>query len=345
MSETNNNHQNVAQLIDANLDRAREGIRVIEDWCRFGLKRKDLVITLKNCRQKLGANHKDTYKEARSIHADPGVELGHPLQAQRHRPLKIVFANCARAQEALRVIEEFSRESNHQLSKISSEIRYELYEVEKEILKTSHKNSRQDLLQKSKVCLIATGKTNIINTVSSAIRSGITMVQYRSKTGTDARSVREAKELATICKEHKSLFIVNDRIDIALAAGADGVHLGQEDFPFNEARRILGESKLLGVSTHSIKQAKEAENQGWDYIGVGPIFESKSKLNMQPIGLKALKEISDCTRLPSFAIGGINESNIDEVISNGATRIAVINAIINAKDAASASKSLLQKLK
>jgi len=344
MSGTPNHDQHIAQLIDANLDRAREGIRVIEDWCRFGLNRKDLVITLKNWRQELGASHKENYKKARSIHTDSGAKLDHPFQKNRVQPLEVVFANCARAQEALRVLEEFSRGSNQQLSKISSRIRYGLYEIEKEILKASCKSRRKDLLHKSKLCLVTTPHPNLINTVYCAVKAGIKMVQYRSKKENDLDKVAQAKELVAICRKSNSLFIVNDRIDLALAVDADGVHLGQEDFPLDDAKRVLGEEKILGVSTHSIEQVQQAESQGWDYIGIGPIFKSRSKPMTKPIGLKTLKEVSSTTRLPYFAIGGINEINIREVLANGATRVAVINAIMNAKDAGNASRNLLKEL-
>ncbi len=345
MPVTPKHAQHVAQLIDANLDRAREGIRVIEDWCRFGLKRKDLVVTLKNLRQELGANHKDAYKHARSTHSDPGAELSHPFQQNRIAPLKVVCANCARAQEALRVIEEFSRGSNNQLSVISSKIRYELYSVEQEILKASNNSRLKDILHNSKLCLVTDSQPTLINTVNCALKAGITMVQYRSKEKTDIEKIAQAKELAAMCKKYNSLFIVNDRIDLAIAVDADGVHLGQEDFPLDDAKKVLGEEKILGVSTHSIEQVQQAESEGWDYIGIGPIFKSKSKPNAKPIGLNILGEVSKSTHLPCFAIGGISERNIAEILATGANRIAIINAIMGAEDVADASRNLLNQLK
>ncbi len=345
MSVTPNTDHHVAKVIDANLDRAREGLRVIEDWCRFGLVRKDLVITLKDFRHQLGKQHKESYKRTRSTKEDPATQLSHPSQNNRANPLDIVFANCARAQEALRVIEEFSRESNQELAMVSAEIRYGVYEIEKEILKSSDKNRRLVILEATKLCLITDTHTNLLNIVSSALKEGVKMIQYRSKEENDLTKLSQAKELAAICKKYNSLLIINDRIDIALAVNADGVHLGQEDFSFNDAKRLLGDEKILGISTHSLDQAQKAQQEGWDYIGLGPIFNSKSKPHITPLGLKILKQVSSTIQLPVFAIGGIDDLNSSKVIEHGSQRIAVINAIINSNDAATASRKLLNCLK
>ncbi len=339
-----NNNLNIDQLIDANLDRAREGLRVIEDWCRFVIKRKDLVIMLKDFRHQLGGQHKRKYKKARSITSDPGKGLNHPSQLDRDSSIQIVLANFARVQEALRVLEEFSRGGNNQLSTISSKIRYEIYEIEKEVLITSEKYELKSLLKKSKLCLITRHDANLIEIVSHAVKAGVTMVQFRSKEDEDSKKIEQAKELANICKEHNALFIVNDRVDIAIEVDADGVHLGQEDFPLASARNLLGKDKLIGLSTHSIAQIKEATRQGCDYIGIGPVFTTNSKPNKKPIGLKLLKEAAKETYLPCFAIGGINNQNIDDVLANGVNRVAVIDAIMNSTDSSNASKQLLEKL-
>ncbi len=134
--------QDVAQLIDANLDRAKEGLRVIEDWCRYALNNKAFVIALKDWRQQLGQHHHEFYKRARSTQTDQGAGLQHPAQFKRSQPREVVAANFARVQEALRVIEEFSRIADPELSKISTAIRYKIYDLEIDILKASKNQIR-----------------------------------------------------------------------------------------------------------------------------------------------------------------------------------------------------------
>ena len=126
-----------------------------------------------------------------------------------------------------------------------------------------------------------------------------------------------------------------------MALDADGVHLGQDDLPIDVTRELLGSEKLIGISTHSLEEALKAENEGCDYIGIGPIYKSKSKKGVEPIGTNYIKEISKSIQLPWFAIGGINNVNISEVLSNGATRVAVIDAIVNAKNPYAAAGVLL----
>mgnify|MGYP001320727773 CR=1 FL=1 len=344
MNVTPNTDKRVAQLIDANLDRAREGIRVIEDWCRFGLCRKDLIETLKSWRQELGVHHKDEYKEARSTLNDQGAGLSHPAQNKRTKPLEIVFANFARVQEALRVLEEFTRHSNTDLSKLSAKIRYEIYDLETTVSKASKTNLRLKKLSSCKLCLITSPHPDLMQIVCLALDAGVEMVQYRGKEGEDLEKLSQAKELVSICKKHDALFIVNDRVDIALAVDADGVHLGQDDLPAEIARQIIGPDKILGISAHSISEALKAEENGCNYIGIGPIFSSKTKLNIQSLGIENLLKISSATQLPWFAIGGINCSSLPKLIALKDKKIAVIEAIMNSNDPTATTKKLLEQL-
>ncbi len=304
----------VSQLIDANLDRAREGLRVIEEWCRFALDRKDLVITLKNYRHQLGQHHHEDYKKARSTSNDQGAGLTHPAQAKRIEPQEIISANFARAQEALRVLEEFCRHSAPELAKIAANIRYEIYDLEIQVLEASKRTIRRQKIQHCNLCLITAPHPNLINIVSEALKAGVKMVQYRCKEEKDTQRIFIAKELASLCKKYDSLFIVNDRVDIALAIDADGVHLGQDDFPVNLARKVMGSEKLIGVSTHSLDQLLSAQKEDCDYIGLGPIYTTDSKPGSRPIGIDYLKEINKSVELPCFAIGGINITNVNNVI-------------------------------
>jgi len=334
----------VAQLIDANLDRAREGLRVVEDWCRYGIKQKDLVIILKDWRQQLGAHHHEIYKQARATDKDQGIGLKHSLQESRHFPEQIIAANCSRVQEALRVLEEFTRTSDPDLATSASSIRYGLYDLELSVLQATTRTKYRQKLDQCKLCLITTSHAELSKTVSLVLEKGVGMVQYRCKAGTDLERFTQAKELASLCKKHGALFIINDRLDLALAVNADGVHLGQNDVPTGIARTLLGNEKLIGRSTHCLKQLQQAEEEGCDYLGVGPVYPSQTKPLEKPSGISYVSEAFNATKLPWFAIGGINCSNLDEILSVGTKKIAVSGAIMNSNDPAVSSLELMRKM-
>ena len=334
----------IAQLIDANLDRAREGLRVMEDWCRFGLKRSDFSIQIKDWRQQLGVHHHNIYRKARLISTDPAMGVSHPLQKVRSTPEAVFIANSSRVQEALRVIEEFTRITDPNLCEIASKIRYETYEIEIKILNTTEGINKRQTLRDCSVYLVTTNTRNLEDIVLQALKAGVKIVQYREKFLQDNEKISQAKCLASLCKKFNSLFIVNDRIDIALAVDADGIHLGQDDIPTKIARELLGTEKIIGRSTHCLEDIKNAEKECCDYIGIGPIFSSKTKKQLNPIGIDYLKKGLSETLLPAFAIGGINNSNIRKLNKINNLRIAVSNAIINSNAPFSRTKELLKFL-
>ncbi len=334
----------IAQLIDANLDRAREGLRVMEDWCRFGLKRSDFSIQIKDWRQQLGVHHHNIYRKARLTSNDPAMGVSHPLQKVRSTPQAVFIANSSRVQEALRVIEEFTRITDPKLCEIATKIRYETYEIEIKVLNTTEGINKRQTLKDCSLYLITTNSRDLEEIVLQSLKAGVKIVQYREKLLNDMEKVSQAKCLASLCKKYNSLFIVNDRIDIALAVDADGIHLGQEDIPPKIARELLGPEKIIGRSTHCLEDIKDAEVEGCDYIGIGPIFDSKTKKQLNPIGVNYLKKGLNETLLPAFAIGGINSSNINELNKINNLRIAVSDAIINSTNPFSKTQELLKFL-
>jgi thiamine-phosphate pyrophosphorylase len=174
-------------------------------------------------------------------------------------------------------------------------------------------------------------RAGILADVKNAVRAGIEIVQYRNKAGTSAELYKEATELRRFCKN--TFFLVNDRIDIALAIGADGVHLGQEDMPVKEARRLLGKKKIIGLTVHSLKEAKEAQKLGADYIGLSPIFATATKPDAgEPAGIVLIRKIKKEVSLPLVAIGGITLENVSQVIAAGADAVCAISAVITKKD-------------
>jgi len=165
--------------------------------------------------------------------------------------------------------------------------------------------------------------------VSIALRTGVKWIQYREKDKSRREIYAEAVRLRKLTKEFNAVFIVNDHADIALAVNADGVHLGQEDLPLKMARKILGKKKIIGISTHNIEQAMDAEAGSADYIGFGPIFHTKTKAAGEPKGIIMLREIKSHVKIPVVAIGGINLENLESVLNSGAAAVAVASAILS----------------
>ncbi len=176
--------------------------------------------------------------------------------------------------------------------------------------------------------------------VRRAISAGIKTIQLREKEMSKNEIFREALLIREISAEHRVAFIVNDYIDIAIAVKADGVHLGQEDMPVKEARKIMGENRIIGISTHSMKQAIEAQESGADYIGFGPMFHTMTKNAGKPKGLKALEQIKKKISIPVVAIGGITCENVNEVIKSGADAVAVASGILSGNIKANTIKFL-----
>jgi len=169
-------------------------------------------------------------------------------------------------------------------------------------------------------------------------------VQYRAKEGHDRKRLPEAQALAQLCRSHNALFIVNDRIDLALLVDADGVHLGQDDLPTDAARRLIGDGRLLGRSTHNLAQLQTAQQEDCDYLGVGPIYATGTKPEKVAQGLDWARQAGEHATLPWFAIGGIQADRLPELGNAGVRRVAVVGAIMAAADPAAASHELLNGL-
>lgn len=207
---------------------------------------------------------------------------------------------------------------------------------------------KEGLLSKIQLYVIADrricGYRDIEEVVGQAIEGGAQMIQYRDKDSGEADFLSIASKLKAVCKERGVPFIVNDRADIAREVNADGVHLGQKDLSIDEAKKILGSDVIIGKSASTIDQAKEAEEEGADYLGIGPIFDTLSKEITEPIGLSIVPEARHSLRIPFYLIGGITKDNLDQIIEAGATRIAVISAVVLSDDVKSATADLLKKL-
>ena len=185
---------------------------------------------------------------------------------------------------------------------------------------------------------------DIFEVTRALIEGGAKVIQYREKQLSKVEKYAVAQELREITEEFDVLLIINDDVDIALAVNADGVHLGQDDLPCASARDILGADKLIGVSTHNLEEAEQAAEDGASYVNVGPIFVTSTKgPNIQPVGIETFEEIRDAIDLPITVMGGINETNIDQVLTAGARRVAMVSALVSQVDIAQATETMRKK--
>jgi thiamine-phosphate pyrophosphorylase len=320
----------IQRILDANLDRAREGLRTIEEWCRFGLNNAALSQECKNLRQELAAWHTAEIRAARHTSGDVGTELSHPQEEQRESLDKLLIANLCRVQEALRVLEEYSKLLNPLMSSSCKQMRYRVYSLESALI--SPLQSKMQALVAAKLYLVTMPLPDLVATVEKALMGGLKLVQYRSKEADDVERWQEAQALRDLCRRYHALFIMNDRVDIAVAVDADGVHLGQNDLPIAVARRILGSNKIVGRSTTNPTEMVKALAEGADYIGVGPVYETPTKAGKAAAGLDYVRYAVEHSAVPWFAIGGIDAQNISEVVGAGAPGVAVVRSIMQADD-------------
>ncbi len=180
-----------------------------------------------------------------------------------------------------------------------------------------------------------------VEVVEAALRGGVTVVQYREKSAPTRRMVEEARELRQLCRAAGVPFVVNDRVDVALAVDADGVHVGQDDMPAALARRLIGKGRILGVSACSVEEARRAEADGADYIGASPIFATPTKPDApEAMGIEGLRALVRAVGIPVVAIGGVNAENAAEIIAAGASGVAVVSAIVAADDVQEAARAI-----
>ena len=328
------------RILDANLDRAREGLRVVEEWCRFGLDDLELVALCKQLRQELGHWHHNEFRLARDTPGDVGTDLTHTHEASRSDVPAVLQANLCRVQEALRALEEYGKIYDPTMGAACKQMRYQVYTLESKLLS----QNRLQRMKQAKLYLVTTPVDRLNETVEAALKGGVRLVQYRDKDAEDPVRYERARALRSLCHQYDALFIVNDRVDLALAVDADGVHLGQQDLPVMAARQLLGSHRIIGRSTTNPEELARALQEGVDYIGVGPVYATPTKADKAVAGLAYVRYAAEHSTLPWFAIGGIDGQNLPEVIGAGAQRVAIVRAIMKAKDPAQAAQRILVQL-
>jgi thiamine-phosphate pyrophosphorylase len=353
----------VFRILDAAINRAGEGVRVVEDYVRMVVGDAHLSEQLKQLRHDV-TDAVATIDPVQRIAARDSVgDVGRTIeteseyrrdvpgdQAEASAKLSggMIQANLARAQQALRTIEEFTKSIDPDVSRSVEQLRYRSYTIEKAVLTTVV--SQQNLADSNLYDLIdgggmtSTDDSNLMNLVNQLIEAEVDLIQLRDQTLTDRQRVEAGRAISNLTRGSNTRFIMNDRADLALAANADGVHLGQDDLKVADARRIVGAAKMIGVSTHSIEQARQAVLDGANYIGVGPVFASQTKQFDSHVGLELVAAVAGEVQLPSFAIGGISLDNITDVVGAGLSRVAVSAAIAKVEKPGEAARKFKQAL-
>jgi thiamine-phosphate pyrophosphorylase len=319
------------RILDVNANRAMEGLRTIEDAARVIREDAKIADSLKSLRHDLAAVIEQLDRSqrlmARDTAQDAGIGLTAASERQRVDWRSIVVAASERCQQSLRCLEEYSKLISEDVSLLFKSLRYRAYDVlaeaELRLLSTPFPSSAQLYLLVN--CSLPLAEFQVY--VRSLADSGADLIQLRDKSADGARLRLYAGAATQALAETSTRLIVNDRVDIALASGAAGVHLGQEDLPIQDARRIAGYALWIGVSTHSIERAIQAQASGADYIGCGPTFSSTTKAFDEFPGPKFVAEVSARITIPFFAIGGITEANLSEVKRAGCSRIAVSSVV------------------
>lgn len=325
-----------ARIVDVNLNRSREALRVLEDYCRFALDDRFLTGQVKELRHALAALADrlppGVLLAARETLRDVGTGVTAAGEYDRGSPAQVATVNLKRLQESLRSLEEYGKLFAPDFGRDLEAVRYRAYTLERAVVRGSPLRAR---LAAANLYVLLTGSqcaASLDWTIGRAALGGAGVFQLREKGLPDRELVDRAREVRRWTRKANALFIVNDRPDVARLADADGVHLGQDDLPVKDARRILGPHALIGVSTHTIEQVRRAVLDGADYLGVGPTFPSRTKEFAAFPGLDFVRAVAAETARPAFALGGIDARTIAQVVAAGGRRVAVGAAVAQADD-------------
>jgi thiamine-phosphate pyrophosphorylase len=336
------------RVLDAAENRAREGLRVIEDYLRFVLDDHHLTELIKHLRHDLAAAASPLLGgdrlAARETQADVGTTITTVSERRRVDWADVLTANFKRVEESLRSLEEYAKLLDRDASARLEQLRYRVYTLERAVNITAASRAR---LATTQLYVLVDGRESaeeFERLAASLVTAGVHAIQLRDKALDDRPLLARARILRRLTSATPTLFIMNDRPDLAALSGADGVHVGQEELSVKDARTVVGPSALVGVSTHSLRQARQAVLDGADYLGVGPVFNSGTKSFVEFPGLDLLRAVGKEIRLPAFAIGGITTENLSHVLDAGFTRVAVAGAVANAADPALAAQQLLAHL-
>ncbi|MCK5114355.1 MAG: thiamine phosphate synthase [Phycisphaerae bacterium] len=336
------------RILDANLNRAREALRVVEDCGRFVLNDPAITAMAKYYRSSLRelVDHlpKKELIVSRNIAGDIGTEMTSPTEMKRTNVEEVAIAACKRLTESLRTIEEYSKIIAPEVAVSVERLRYDAYTLEQRlssrfVVGERFRNVRLYALISARFC----AESSLREIARAAITGGAGALQLREKKVPDNVFLAMAAELRELTDETGTLLIINDRPDIAAIVGADGVHLGQGDLPIGEARRLLRPGAIIGQSTHSMQQAAQAVNEGADYIGFGAMFDTTTK-DVDLVSKSLLKEIIETVPLPVVAVGGITDENVGQLVEVGCQCVAVCAEICADKDPKAATHAIRKQM-
>lgn len=344
----------VCRILDANFNRSREALRVMEEFARFVLDDASLTQAIKTARHdvttafkslslmELDGGHSPSYELVgyRDITGDVGTSISTPAESQRTTTIDVLSAACKRLTESLRSLEEYGKVIDTTFAAAIEQLRYRAYELERRLM--AHVHARQKFGKAALYVLVTESfcRKNWFETARAALEGGADCIQLREKNLPDSEFLARATRLAQLCRDYDRLFIVNDRPDIAIAAGAHGVHLGQEDLSIAAVRRILPPRMIVGLSTHVLSQVEAGILLAPDYIALGPMFDSPTKPQPHVAGPALLVEARKRTALPLVAIGGIHEENVAAVLAAADACICVCQAVVAASDPCEAARQI-----
>ncbi|HBR20852.1 MAG: thiamine-phosphate diphosphorylase [Planctomycetes bacterium GWC2_45_44] len=330
----------IFRIIDANFNRAREGLRVAEDFCRFALNNQLLSGKCKQIRHQLcGAVSKfDSQRliAARDTQNDVGCDLKVAGQMKRASLEDCVSAGFARTTEALRAIGESAATFDTALAQTFEKLRYDCYVLEKEIMLLGSPAIRFSKVRLYVVLTVESCK-DVLSTAKDCAENGADCLQLRVKAMADGKFFALAQKFVDLCKQHNVVSIINDRVDIAVASGADGVHLGQDDLSVEQVHACQLKPLLIGVSTHSFAELQKAIEQQPCYVGLGSVFPTDTKQDVNICGLDYISKATEFLKnspVQSVAIGGINLENVEKVLRAGVKKIAVSSCVCKADNPA-----------
>lgn len=333
------------RIVDANRNRALEALRAVEDWARFGLEAPALAGPLKTLRHALvAALDRPALRGAilaRDVAGDPGApdHPAAPPAAARTSAGEVLAANLSRAKEALRALEEWTKPLDAVASAELSRLRFQLYGLEARLLAP-----RPDLSARRVYVLLGSGpgRAPVEEQAAACLRAGVRLFQLREKALAGAALLALAKRLVALLEPAGAALVLNDRPDVARLAGAHGVHLGQEDLPPGEARRVVGPAALLGGSAHDEVELGRVVAAGVDYVGFGTLFASQLKPALPAQGLELLRRLAPACPVPIYGIGGVGLANAAAVLAAGAHGVAVSSAVLDAPDPERAARALVE---
>ncbi|MBI1387708.1 MAG: thiamine phosphate synthase [bacterium] len=351
MTDNLKNDQGFYRLIDANADRLGEALRVVGEIVRFVLNDEPIseeVRSIRNdfwCLYKYIPGLQSKGLQSRDSIGDVGKQFPSTPYSDLHA---LVLSNLHRAEESLRTLEEAFRIFDSVISSSLTSLRYRCYNIEPQIVSSLESYSSIRKLDFGLYVVLGEEFSNgrdYLEVAEQAIRGGAGAIQMRDKKMSKQDFLKISLKLRALTKENKVTFIINDHIDVAMAVGADGVHLGQGDFPIKHARHVMGPNFIIGASTHNLEQARQAVADGASYFNIGPIYATQTKTtSCDPVGPEMITEITSEINHPFTVMGGIKLHNVDELLKRGARRIAVVTAVTAQDDIAAAARAFTEKI-